>query len=207
MIQFNVTVTRSGPTLGVVAKQTPFALANAINRTLEEGQVAMRAQLPREFTIRRPDFINRLVKIENADRARKDRLVGRMGIQGNRADILTKFETGGVKLPIRGKSLALPIDAKRNKYDIVPTGKRPGKLLGKAKQNRVFILQAKNGERLLMQRYGRKGSSQLRVLFDFKPEVMLKAQLNFYRTVLPVVEQQMPVNFYNYLHLAIRSAK
>jgi hypothetical protein len=91
-------------------RQLPFATANAINDTLLEVQTAERAHIHAAFTVRRTSFIDNLVKITKF--AKKDDPSGEIGIRGpnsapDRADILTKFETGGTKTP-RSSSHALP---------------------------------------------------------------------------------------------------
>lgn len=81
-----ITLKKSGPGFAAVMKQQPFALANAINRTLEEAQAAQRGVVHTGFTVRNPGFIDRLIKIKTTDRARKDRLIGRLRIEGPQGD-------------------------------------------------------------------------------------------------------------------------
>ncbi|MDB4913736.1 MAG: hypothetical protein JWM95_1380 [Gemmatimonadetes bacterium] len=205
MIHF--TVKRSGPTLKGVMKQIPFAVANTINRTLEEGQQAMRDKLPSEFKLRRPVFISRLVKIENADRARKDRLIGRMGIQGKGADLLTKFEKFSVKRPIGGgKSIAVPVDAKTRADGVLRADQRPRRLLA-SKSNRTFVVATRDGRRLILQSMGTKKNKKVRELFYLVRQAKLKPRLNFVATVDPVLRARLPINFHGFLVSALRNAK
>jgi hypothetical protein len=174
---------------------------------MEEGQQAMRGVLPGEFKLRRPVFITRLVKIENADRARKDRLIGRMGIQGKGADLLTKFEKGGIKRPVAGgKSIAVPVEARRTASDILKGSQRPRALL-RTPGSRAFKLVTKRGELLILQRYGRKRKSRTRLLFRLAPSAKVLARLNFLKTVDPVLRARLAINFHGFLVSAIRSAK
>jgi hypothetical protein len=207
MLQLNLTVKQSGPTLKGVAKQIPFAAALTINRTLEEGQQAFRAKLPSEFKLRRPTFIQRLVKIENRDRATKTHLVGRMGIQGTRADLLTKFELGGDKTPAPGHhDLTLPANVKRTKADIIRGDQRAGRLLSSPSSG-AYKLTTKQGKTLILRRTGRGKNKVSTVLYVFSKRVHLKPQLHFIRTVDPVLRARLPINFHGFLVTAIRSAK
>lgn len=103
-------------TLDAVARrQFPFALANGINRTMEEIQIETRRKLPSQFrfrTARARTFFEKLVYIGRGDRARKDRLVGTVGVHGSkRADILAKFQQAGEKRARPGGSpLLYPTD-------------------------------------------------------------------------------------------------
>ena len=103
-------------TLDAVARrQFPFALANGINRTLEEIQIETRRKLPQQFrfrTARARSFFEALVYIGRDDRARKDRPVGTVGIQGSKkAGILAKFqEAGERRARVGGSPLLYPAD-------------------------------------------------------------------------------------------------
>ena len=76
-----------------------YALSVATNNAANQAQAVMRASLRQHFTIRRGEFIDRLVKIENADRARPDKLstIIRISGPGNdfsgaKAGILSRHE-------------------------------------------------------------------------------------------------------------------
>lgn len=82
--------------------QVPFAMALAMNRTMEEVQVAQLREVADTMTIRNRLFITRLVKIAPDDRAFKDRLTAGIRIEGPRAKpdrgkVLTRHEVGGVR--------------------------------------------------------------------------------------------------------------
>jgi hypothetical protein len=93
-------------TLDAVSKrQFPFALANGINRTIEEIQTGGRRKLPQQFRFRTSvsrTFFERLVHIRREDRARKDRLSGTVGVQDpqgksfkGKGRFLAKFQEAG----------------------------------------------------------------------------------------------------------------
>ena len=103
----------------VAKKQVPFATATGINRTLEEIQIEARRKLPTQFRFRGAKgkrLFEQLIHIGAADRARKDRLVGIVGIQDpqgkgfkGRSGILAKFEEAGVRRASGGGSpFAIP---------------------------------------------------------------------------------------------------
>jgi hypothetical protein len=95
-----VTVRRSGPGLKGVAKQTAYATMKALRSTQEEIQVAQREDIHRSMIIRKPPFIDRMVKITGADRPTKTNLVARVRIEGPLNNprfglMLTRHEEGG----------------------------------------------------------------------------------------------------------------
>jgi hypothetical protein len=99
-VRIQVTVHKSGFGTPGIAKQVAFATALAMNRTLDEGQVQERLGIAQRFTVRRPQFINRLVKRRRDDFARPDRLIARLRIEGpegaeQRGMILGRHEIGG----------------------------------------------------------------------------------------------------------------
>jgi hypothetical protein len=82
--------------------QVPFAMSLAMNRTMEEVQVAQLRHIADEMTIRNRLFITRLVKIAPEDRATKDRLSAGIRIEGprskpDRGKVLTRHEVGGIR--------------------------------------------------------------------------------------------------------------
>lgn len=82
--------------------QVPFAMALAMNRTMEEVQVAQLRHVEATMTIRNRLFITRLIKIAPEDRAFKDRLSASIRVEGPRAKpdrgkVLTRHEIGGIR--------------------------------------------------------------------------------------------------------------
>jgi hypothetical protein len=66
--------------------QVPFAMALAMNRTMEEVQEAQIKQVERAMTIRNRRFILQLIKIAPEDRAFKDRLAAGIRVEGKASD-------------------------------------------------------------------------------------------------------------------------
>lgn len=191
-------------------RQLPFALSLALNRTAEDGQAAVRRHLTEAFTLRRKAFIERTIKIETRDRASKTKLFVDVGVDPTR-DFLAKFELGGLKTPRSGKSLAVPIDVKRNKADVVAkpyrlkalglhkvtTHKGKVRIIG---EQRTFIAGG-----AVLQRVGRKG--QVRVLYALKPSVPIKPTLQFVDTMTRTVTQRWQPNFEGSFAFAVKTAR
>jgi hypothetical protein len=103
-MQLTIKIEKRGIGIAGIAKQSAFALANAFNRTLDEGQIAQRAGIHSRFTLRgrSAPFLDRLVKRRREDFATRERLVGRLRIEGPegqaaRAALLTRHELGGTR--------------------------------------------------------------------------------------------------------------
>jgi len=107
--------------------QIPFATSKAINATLVDGQRAQRQHMRRAFTLRRPGFADRSIKIRGGDWATKRRLKGIIRVEtpggGARNDVFTQHEPGGDKHPLSGTRLAVPQGGLR--VGVIPRNKRP----------------------------------------------------------------------------------
>ena len=93
--------------------QVPFAMALAMNRTMEEVQVAQIRHVEATMTIRSRRFIIQLIKIAPEDRAFKDRLTASYRIEGPRAKpdrgkVLTRHEIGGLRQAASQAPLFIP---------------------------------------------------------------------------------------------------
>jgi hypothetical protein len=98
--------------------QVPFAMALAMNRTMEEVQVEFIRHMESTFTIRNRVFMRRLVKIAPEDRALKDRLSAGIRIEGprakpNRGKVLTRHEAGGTRQAAGQAPMYIPTKALR----------------------------------------------------------------------------------------------
>lgn len=100
-MQIRIHVDRKGLNLPGLAKQSAFATALAMNRTMEEAQTAQRQGLHQAFTFRGThQFFGRMVKIRREDRAQRDRLRARLRIEGpegeeGKGKLLARHESGG----------------------------------------------------------------------------------------------------------------
>ncbi len=190
--------------------QLAFATSVALNRTAEDGQAAVRARLGGEFTLRRKTFIERTIKIENRDRATKTKPFVIVGVDAAR-NVLAKFELGGQKKPLAGKALAVPIDVKRNKSDIVTKSQRIKSLNLRKVQGKTGGVRIQGDKRTfvaggaVLQRMGRRG--KVRVLYAFKASVPIQPDLRFEETVVRTVSARWRPNFEGAFAFAIRTAR
>lgn len=197
--------------------QIPFATSLALNRVANAAQQAERAGISERFTIRRP-WVLQGVKIESRDRATKRNLEVTIGIDAQRS-FLSKFETGGLKVPIGdSKSIAVPeLGVRPDIATIVPKSKRPRAFNFVRRpprrpsdfqvfegSQRTFFIQRSDGSGLIFQRTG-KGSAgrdrnagagagghddNLKLLYVTTPRVRIPAELEFATTIERVVREQ-----------------
>lgn len=104
--------------LDLTAKNLLYGVVQAINDTAKEIQKRQRAELDKEFVLRKREFMLRTVKIFEFASVRRTaglavadgKLYAVVGIDGRKGKLLMPmFETGGVKLPNKGKNIAIPI--------------------------------------------------------------------------------------------------
>ncbi|HEY9227404.1 MAG TPA: hypothetical protein VIP11_12195 [Gemmatimonadaceae bacterium] len=214
-------------TLAGFAGQIPYATALALNSTGNSAQRAVRAVLPTEFTLRRPDFIERTIYIGPDDRATKDRLACTVRVHPQR-DVLAKFEEGGEKKSTSGKSLAVPVFRENAPMLIIRKGdplsvrklfesieKRKGRVFkGRRKQKdgtapinygRVFLVHNASGTFILeRQRPGPQGN---RVLYWFRKSVPIEDRLHFVATARDAALASWDENFGAALDRAIATMR
>lgn len=195
--------------LRTTARQIPFATAKAINDTLKQAQEAVRHGIEQRFTLRRPQWVLRTVKINRGDFATKRKLEGKLQIDPNR-DVLAKFERGGIKRPQEGRHLAVPIEAKRTGSGVVSRAQLPkklefrqlpgGQIVGRKK---TFLVRGVG----IFQRYGRRAASKVRMLFAFVRQVPIPPDLRFVETARAVVRRRFDDNFRKAWDFALRTAR
>jgi hypothetical protein len=203
--------------LGDLARKAPQAIANGINRTAEELQRVQRADQRRSFTVRRPAFVDKAVKIKPFARRGSLFAIVLIDPPGGqaRASILTQHEQGGPKRAKGGGRVAVPIDARRNKSDIVQKGQRiralnlhpdgRGRIIG---ARRVFIA-GRRGEanQVVLQRVGKGKRSKVRVLYSLERSVPLTPRLHFKQNAERVVRQSFARNLEAGIKEAIERAR
>lgn len=139
MADIQIKVQRTGERLdAVVAKQMPFALANALNLMTLEIQQAERAHVRQVFRIRKSGFIDRLIKIKNEDRATKGQLRAGVRVEGpetaspgtsyTAGSILAKHEFGGTFVARAGSYYYVPTDEAKQADGGVPLALYPKNL-------------------------------------------------------------------------------
>jgi hypothetical protein len=107
----------------VIDNQLPYATMRSLNELGTKFQGNERDVIRQGMIIRRP-WVTQGVKIDGSDFATKDNLRTRVHIDDGR-DFLNKFEGGGIRTPIGGHSLAVPIGARPSKQALIPKSMRP----------------------------------------------------------------------------------
>jgi hypothetical protein len=173
--------------IGLVGPKARYAASLGINRTLNEAQDAIRAGITERFTLRRKDFILRTIyRKPGEDWATKDNLRGAVRVNPEQ-NFLAKFEEGGLKTPRSGRALAVPVDVRRNKADIIPRNQSVRALLASGK---AFI-----HNNLVLQRTGSKARGfGLTLLYIFKPSVHLNVPLKFVETGIKTIQDRAHPN-------------
>ena len=199
----------------VQVNQIPFALSKAINDTAKQFQALEFAHLQSVMTLRRPDWVQRSIKIGHfATKAEPWGVVaisppGSTGF--SRRDILTKFEDETDKRSRKpGGMVAVPLDGvKRNRRDIIPMNQRPASFHFRQVGNRIlgdrgaFIVKTAGGRELILQR----SRGEVRALYLLVPDVHITPDLMFTSIALSTVERFWAGNFSDAFELAMRTAK
>lgn len=157
-------------------QELPSVVNNTINGVLREIQTDEVKHINDVFTVRRPAFVKRSVKITKF--SNKQDFKGTIQIADmagkKTADVLNKFEVGGRKTA-SGGNLAIPLrEARGGKNAIVPSGKRPANL------PRSFKLEA-HGKTFIAQHYGSKKNPKTRFMYALKKSVPIDHRLGFVR--------------------------
>jgi hypothetical protein len=134
-------------------RQARFAAALALTRVAQEAQARVVQDLPDHFTIRSP-WVSKGIRIVRANAQTLEATVL------SKDDFMALQEEGGAKEPRSGKSVAVPIGARKTKQSITRPGSWPKALLGK---RGYFIAPlATGGLYMGAERIRRDGSVKLR---------------------------------------------
>jgi hypothetical protein len=195
--------------------QLPFATAKALTDTARDAVAVKRAELPNEFTVRRPWIINGIVSTP----ATKQSLTA---IVRDRDPFMEVQETGGIKSSINrrvfdyGEYLAVPLDARRNKRDVVDRRDWPKNLID------PFVLTARDGRKYLAvheitvgqrqqsvrtARGKQRRTSGTRLMYVLIRREAIRARLGLRATVTRVARERFPVNFVSALRTALSTAR
>jgi hypothetical protein len=204
-MNISIKVTSNGG-LGRFERQIPYALSQAINRTMLDVQQAERNALQSKFTLRRKDWMEKSYKIEKF--AKKGDPLARLAISPpgapGKADILSKFEQGGPKLP-KGTSIAIPEAAKVNAVGVITTANRPKRLIASGK---AWVVRNKaTGKGVIRGRVGRGKGAREVVLFGLQPKAVIKPVLRFFETARSVTKGSFTKNLKAALRNAIAGAR
>lgn len=205
-MDLRISVRSKGMGLAEAGRQAAYALAQSINRTMLDVQQAERNALQSQFTVRRRDWLEKSYKMVKF--AKKGDLLARLAISPpgapEKADILSKFETGGVKTPT-GKSVAVPVDAKRNGNGVITSANRPKRLIESGK---AFVIRAKGKPTgVVKRRIGKGKGAREEVLYGLTPKAKIPKRLRFFETFRTVVKGSFVRNFQIAYKNALRTAK
>jgi hypothetical protein len=187
-----------------MTKQLPYAISQSLNDMGFKVRNQTRAQMPSNFTIRRPWVIN---QVDVISRSTKRDLSVTIGPKPA-APFLNRQELGGLKLP-RGKHVAIPTKlVRRTKSQLISKADRPAQLIA---ANKVYIEQYRGNSWIALK--GGSGAQQrgsnrnLRFLYLLTPQANVKPRLGLRRIGLPIVRQDFKATIAQRLEQAMASAR
>jgi hypothetical protein len=201
--------------LNVRRDQQPFATALALTRTAQDAQAEIRRQLPSRFTIRTP-WVAKGVRYKPANKQNLTAVVYDVD------PFMRIQETGGEKVSIRkrvfdyGDYLAIPIDARRTKRDVVRREDWPQNLI------KPFVIHARDGRTYLaVHALAKKVRAKLtrggftigkqvggtRIMYILVRRETLRARFGFAATVRDVVDKRFNLNFRDAINVANATAR
>lgn len=228
--EFSRLLTRAG-------RQIPFSLSLALNRVGEDIQKAQVAHMHRIFTVRVPSFIgtpeaaNRSA-IKRTQKATKAKPVVELAVLPpgglQRADIITRHERDRERRP-KGKSLAVPVEARRGKKQKVPGKLRPKALdfqphgsTGRVfrGKERTFLVRTPSGGVIYQRTSRRRGGKRrrrgqrsdnhfagTRVLYRLEPTTPLTPRLAFHENAERVFTERFADQFAKAYEEALKTAR
>lgn len=200
-------------------RQLPYATALALNKVGFSFQEAQQAGLEDRMRLRRATFVKQGIYFPREQRAdyRRGELAATVSIEPKR-DFLAKFEQGGWKAPRAARRLAIPIEARRTKSDVVSAGDRLGalgfRLHGRSARatvgrglKRTFSIRFPDGRGYIFRRTGRGRRSDLKLLYLFRPRVAIPASLGFHDTAEATARARFVDAFVESFDQAMRTAR
>jgi hypothetical protein len=197
-IDVNVDATALLDRLHNADKRISYAVVNAINATAKTIQRAEQLEAQDEFTIRKPAFMLRQVAIiKPFASVSQGRAYAEIAVGQKRRLLLSQFEVGGVREPFKGKSVAVPVEARPSKQASVPEAlwiqrlkfRRPKATTAATRRGRRLgvvgkVWEGLNGTYLIPGAgiFQRVGTGVSRVLYVFAQHVKLPKRLHFYAT-------------------------
>jgi hypothetical protein len=156
-----------------VAKQVPFGLSRGLNDVVLRVQREQKLGMSSTFTIRRPAFLNRSVRVQ---------LAKKFDLRASVSIVSPEFaqhETPSLKVPRSGEHVASPVAVRRTKRQIVVKSEQPRAVLN---QRKVFKLPTKRSDvELVVRQVGRGKQTSLQTLWVLRPSVPIgiRARLGF----------------------------
>jgi hypothetical protein len=188
-------------------KRLAYSVSQALNQTAQEIQTEMRVELDKKFTVRKAQFMYRLIKIFTFANPRKDIPYAEVGIDNSKArTLLSLFDEGvtdSTRQPAVGRQIAVPLtgEAARvrfadpvadaltfKKLNLKPDAKqggKPGWLFG----NLHTYLVPGVGV------FQRVSSVVSDLIYSFQKPMKLKKRLNLFRTAQQVFNREFYKRF------------
>ena len=165
-------------------RNVPFAAALALSSTAYEARDAVRASLPKRFTIRRPWIIKGI----GVERATKSRLQAAVF---SRDAFMAEQEEGGV----RTGTQIIPVGrlAQTHARRIIPKSQWPGKLLDRPS----YFYRAG-------QLFERKGKGRISPVYLFRKRVRIAPRFGMFLTVRGVAQRRFAEHFERVLYDTLR---
>lgn len=188
----------------ITRRQLPFATARATTKLAQEAQAAVRAGLPRHFTIRSA-WVPRGIRIQ---RAEKRDWPAVQAIVGSIDWFMELQETGATRTPQGSRQhLPVPKAVRPTKETRVPRSKWPSALLRKGGRRRAFVGRIRGGlaaGQLAVLRRTSESSYPLEVLYLLETRTRGERRLKLESTVQDVVARRHEAVFLEALERALQ---
>ena len=182
-------------------KNIAFSTAQGINATAIRIQRAVRANVLKRFTVRMPKFIGRQAAvIRPFAKVKANRPFAEIAVGQKKRLLLSQFEKGGTKEPVKGKRVAVPITgspARPSFRQPVPKELRFTKLRFKRQRGKKGKKRFKGANRTFLvpevgvfQRTG-QGKRDSVLLYTFTRRPKLQSRLNFVKTARAIATKFM----------------
>lgn len=172
-------------------RHVPFALARALTWTAKDAQGVVQEDLPNRYTLRN-NWVKNGIRIVPAKKDEPQAVVGSL------EPFMKRQEEGGTKKARDHSRVAVPVNARRNKRQMIPKGQRPAALKGKPK---IFMVTKGSGSGIL-RRVG-KARYPLQLLYWLKRGVQVKPSFGFQANTSTTVKDRFGPNFVESLAQAI----